>query len=165
MSERPVNHKELLSLISREWDSLMDEVSRLDETQMTTPDAGGWSPKDNLAHLTEWMNILLGYHMDKRPAHEVFGVAPEVVEGWDFDRINQVLFERNQPRSTNDVIGEMKKVYAQVVERLTSTPFEDLLKPRHPQNPASGNVLDSVIGDTYEHFAEHRETMQKNRRR
>jgi hypothetical protein len=162
MSDQPKTMDELLSIISREWTALMDVIARLDETQMSTPDAGGWSPKDNLAHLTEWMNILLGYHMDNRPAHEVLGVAPEVTEGWDFDVINQRLLERNQSRSTNDVMEEIHKVYAQVVERLKSTPFDELLKPRHPEDPQSYPLLASVIGDTYEHFAEHRETIEKN---
>lgn len=165
MNETPTNQKELLSIIEHEWNLLMELVARLDESQMSTPDAGGWSPKDNLAHLADWMNVLLGSHMDRRPAHEVFGVAPEVTEGWDFDAINAVLFERNRTRTSEDVLDELKQVYAQVVERLKSTPFEDLLKPRHPENPNSSNLLASVIGDTYEHFAEHRETMQKNFKR
>ena len=161
MNDLPANKQELLALITREWTALMDVIARLDETQMTTPDDGGWSPKDNLAHLTEWMNILLGYHMDRRPSHEVLNVAPEVTANWDFDRINQVLLERNQSRSSEDVLGEMQRMYARVVDRLQSTPFEDLLKPRHPEDPQSAPLLASVAGDTYEHFAEHREMMEK----
>ena len=62
----PGNKSELLYVIEREWNLLMDVISKLNETQMTTPDDGGWSPKDNLAHLGEWMNIMLGYHIDRR---------------------------------------------------------------------------------------------------
>jgi len=64
----PGSKTELMAEIKREWNLLMAVVARLDETKMTTPDEGGWSPKDNLAHLTEWMNSLMGYHMDQRPA-------------------------------------------------------------------------------------------------
>ena len=73
---------------------------------LAVPDAGGWSPKDNLAHLAEWMNILMGYHMDRRPPHEVMGVGQEVVQGWDMEKINPVLFERNRNRSAKDVLDE-----------------------------------------------------------
>ncbi len=64
----PKSTAELLNDIDHEWSALMHVVDQLTPEQMTTPDAGGWSPKDNLAHLTEWMKILLGYHMDKRPS-------------------------------------------------------------------------------------------------
>jgi hypothetical protein len=51
----PGSKSELISAIEREWKSLMDVVAKLAEVRMTTPDAGGWSPKDNLAHLAEWL--------------------------------------------------------------------------------------------------------------
>jgi hypothetical protein len=159
--EYPKSKAELFSRIENEWSALMDVVAKLTEAQMSTPDAGGWTPKDNLAHLTEWMNIMLGYHMDNRPAHEVLGVSPEVTADWDFDVINKALLARNQSRSSEDVLGELKTVYTRVMDRLKSTPFEDLLKPRHPNDPQSYPLLASVAGDTYEHFSEHREMIEK----
>jgi hypothetical protein len=159
--EYPKSKAELFSRIQQEWSALMDAVAKLDEKQMSTPDAGGWTPKDNLAHLAEWMNILLGYHFDGRPSHEVLGVSPEVTADWDFDVINKALLARNQSRSSEDVLGELKIVYARMMDRLKSTPFEDLLKPRHPNALQSYPLLASVAGDTYEHFAEHREMIEK----
>ena len=88
--------------------------------KMLTPDADGWSPKDNLAHLTEWMKILIGYHLDNRPSHEVLGAAPEVTKDWDSDVRNKFLFERNRRRSVEEVKDELKRVYALVVARLKS---------------------------------------------
>jgi hypothetical protein len=37
----PKNKQELLAVISREWDALLDVVKQLDEKQMTTADEGG----------------------------------------------------------------------------------------------------------------------------
>jgi hypothetical protein len=133
---------------------------------MVTPDAGGWSPKDNLAHLAEWIKVQMGYHMDGRPAHEVTGLPKELFpEDWDFDVINRALFERNRERTAEDVLGELKQVYAQILERLKSTPFEELLKPRWPDHPDSPPLLGYVLGNTSGHFAEHRETIQKTFKR
>jgi len=157
----PGNMPELLASLEREWNSLMDVVSKLDNVKMTTPDEGGWSPKDNLAHLAEWMKILMGYHMDRHPAHEVMGVDPKVVEGWDMDVINPVLFERNRNRSTQEVLDEMRGVYADLVAKLETTPFDDLLKPRHADDPEKRPVLIWVLGDSTDHFAEHRATIEK----
>jgi hypothetical protein len=39
--------------------------------------------------------------------------------------------------------------------------FEDLMKPRHADDPEKRPLLMWVLGDTSEHFAEHRETIEK----
>jgi len=157
----PGNKSDLMSAIQHEWDLLMDVVSRLDETKMTAPDAGGWSPKDNLAHLAEWMNVLMGYHLDRRPAHEVLGVSEEVTKGWDMEIINPVLFERNKDRSADDVLAFLKSTYEALVEKLGGLTFEYLLMPRHSDDPEKRPVLLWVLGDTTDHFAEHRATIEK----
>jgi hypothetical protein len=162
MSELPKNKEEFLSTIEREWTALMGMVARLDETQMSTSDAGGWTPRDNLAHLSEWIKALTGHHMDGRPAHEALNLPLEIVKDWDFDRINPALLQRNRARSTEDVLGELKQLYAALMKRLTAMPFEDLLQPRWPDRADSAPLLAYVLGDTSEHFAEHRETMEKN---
>lgn len=158
----PGNKKELMSAIEREWKALMNVVAKLDETQMVTPDAGGWSPKDNLAHLSEWMNALMGYHLDRRPAHEVMRLPKQAAEGWDMEVINPILFERNKNRSTQDVLNELKQTYLTLYNKLEAMTFEDLLRPRHVNDPEKRPVLMWVLGDTTEHFAEHRETIEKN---
>ena len=157
----PGSKSELMSAIEREWKLLMDVVAKLDETKMMAPDAGGWSPKDNLAHLAEWMNLLMGCHMDRLPAHEVLGVSEEATKGWDMEVINPVLFERNRNRSTKDVLDGLKQVYLALYNKLEAMSFEDLLKPRDPDDPEKRPLLLWVLGDTTEHFAEHRETIEK----
>jgi len=158
----PGNKSELMSVIQREWNLLMDVVEKIEQAgKMTTPDAGGWSPKDNLAHIAEWMNSLMGYHMDKRPAEEVMGLTREQTKDWDMEVINPVLFERNKDRSTEDVMAWLKSVYADLVTKLDATPFEDLLALRHTDDPEKRPLLLWVVGDTSDHFAEHRVTIEK----
>ena len=157
----PGNKKELMSAIEREWKLLINVAERLTDVQMTTPDEGGWSPKDNLAHLSEWMNALMGYHLDCRPRHEVMRLPEDVVEAWDFEVINPALFERNRNRSRQDVLDELKKVYGTLFAKLDAMSFEDLMKPRHADDPEKRPVLMWVLGDTTEHFLEHRETIEK----
>src|SRR5687767_1299761 len=155
----PGSKAELMSAIRREWKLLMDLVAKLDEQKMTAPDEGGWSPKDNLAHLSEWMNSLMGYHMDRRPPHEVMRITEEQASGWDMEVINPVLYERNKDRSTDDVLDELKQMYEKLVAKLDGMSFEDLMKPRHADDPEKRPLLMWVLGDTSEHFAEHRETI------
>lgn len=157
----PKSKAELMSLIEREWSALMDVIEQLSPKQMLTPDEGGWSPKDNLAHLTVWMNILLGYHIDQRPAHEVANVSPEIAAGWDFEEMNAIFFERHRSQPIEQVQDELKGTYKKVHARLESMSFEDLMKPRGADDPDKRPVLSSVLGNTSEHFEEHRETISK----
>ncbi|HSG42089.1 MAG TPA: ClbS/DfsB family four-helix bundle protein [Anaerolineales bacterium] len=158
----PGNKSELMLAISREWNLLMEVIDKLVRSdKLMTPDESGWSPKDNLAHLTEWMSILIGYHMDHLPPHEVLGVLEDVTKDWDFNVINDMLFKRNKERTIDDVLDEMKRVYGDLVSRLESMSFDDLLAPRQADDPEKRPLLLWVIGNTSEHFAEHRETIEK----
>lgn len=157
----PGSKDELMSAIRREWKLLMKVVEKLDEQKMTALDEGGWSPKDNLAHLSEWMNSLMGYHIDKRPAEEVMRLTPEQTKDWDMEVINPVLYERNKDRSIKDVMDELKQTYEKLLAKLDAMSFEDLLAPRHPNDPEKRPLLMWVLGDTSEHFAEHREVIER----
>ena len=157
----PNNKTELMSQIEREWSALMDVVAQLSPGQMYTPDEGGWSPKDNLAHLTEWMNILLGYYIDHRPSHEVVGVAPEVTADWDYEVMNEIMFERDRDKPVEHVLGELRGTYAEVHARLASMTFGDLMQPIFDDDPSKRPLITGVIGNTSEHFEEHRETIEK----
>ncbi|MBI3164526.1 MAG: ClbS/DfsB family four-helix bundle protein [Anaerolineales bacterium] len=155
----PENKGELLSAIEREWNLLIKLSDSLTDGQMSAPDEGGWTPKDNLAHLTEWMNILMDYHMDKRPYYDAVGVAREELPEWSVEAVNPIFFNRNRSRPRAEVMDHLKRVYALLVEKLDEMPFEDLLQPRHPDRPDP--LLLWVLGDTVEHFKEHRETIEK----
>jgi hypothetical protein len=150
-----------MSAVRREWKLLMDVVAKLDQQRMTTPDEGGWSPKDNLIHLSEWMNSLMGYHIDRRPPEEVMRLTPEQTAGWDMEIINPVLYERNKDRSIEDIMDELNQTYEKLLAKLDSMSFEDLLKPRHADDPTKRPLLMWVLGDTSEHFAEHREVIER----
>jgi hypothetical protein len=157
---RPGSMAELLSDIEAEWKALTGVVKRLTPQQMTTPDAGGWSPKDNLAHLAAWMRALMDYHMGGRPIEEVLDLPRNTGNEWDDDSVNAVLFVQNQARTSEDVLKELNRVYMELTARLRSGPFDELLKPR-PADPQGKPVLDYVLGNTTEHFAEHRATIEK----
>jgi hypothetical protein len=46
--ELPRTKNELMERIAREWDALQRAFAGLNDAQMSAPDAGGWSIKDNL---------------------------------------------------------------------------------------------------------------------
>jgi hypothetical protein len=157
----PKDKPELMSTIEREWKLLMNVVEKLTDKQMTTPDEGGWSPKDNLAHLSEWMKALMGTHLDRRPGHEVLGIPEDATKDWDMEIINPILLERNRNRSRQNIFAELKQVYEQLTAKLDSMTFEDMMKPYAPDDPEKRPLVLWILGDTADHFAEHRETIEK----
>ena len=58
----------------------------------------------------------------------------EQTRDWDMEVINPVLFERNKDRPIPDVLDELKQTYEKLLAKLDSISFEDLLKPRHPDD-------------------------------
>ena len=152
----PKSLDELLTDIEREWQALMQVVDRLTPKQMTTPDTGGWSPKDNLAHLSAWMDFTLKSYLGGMPAHLALGIEEQKLKGMSEDEENAILFERNRGRSTDEVLDELKSTYLETVKTLNRMGFSSLMKPLKDDNPQQRPVIEWVIGNTSEHFAEHR---------
>ncbi len=162
MAERlPRNTAELLSVIEADWKALLQVAQGLTPEQMTTPDAGGWSPKDNLAHLAAWMKYMKDSYLHKMPGYEAMGIEAAKFKQLDEAGINAVLFERNRHRSTEDVMAGLRSTYADVVETLEATPFTDLMKPLRESGPDKRLIIDSVLDNTSRHFHEHRENIQR----
>ncbi len=157
----PQTTSDLLSQIAPEWSELLKVVDQLTPTQMITPDSGGWSPKDNLTHLAAWMNFMRECYLNKKPANEAMGMDAATYGKLDETGINNVLFERNRDRTVSDVLEGLKGAYAEVVETLRKMPFTDLMRPFKDNDPEKRPVILWVLGNTSEHFAEHRATIEK----
>ena len=143
----PKNTTELLAVIEKEWQALMRAVDRLTPEQMTAPDAGGWSPKDNLAHLAAWMRYMKDLYLNKMPAHKAMDIDAEKFKQLDEDGINAVLFERNRNRPVLEVLEGLKITYVDVVETLRTMPFTDLMKPLRESDPDKRLVIESSAGE------------------
>lgn len=152
---------DLLARIEAEWSALLAVVEALSSEQMTTPDAGGWSPKDNLAHLAAWEQWLLRYHLGSEPAHQVLQLDEATFARLDETSINALLYERNRERSAGSILSELKDTHSKVLATLERMPFDDLLAARYADDPQHRPVLDWVIGNTYEHIQEHRQTIER----
>jgi hypothetical protein len=161
MTALPKSKKDFMSAIEKEWGSLIKLAESLTDEQMTRPDSGGWSPKDNLAHISEWMKSLMGHHMDQRPAHVVMKIPKEAAQSWDMEIINPILFERNRDRTRKEVMTDLKRTYKRLYAKLDAMTFKDMMKPRHPEDPKKRPLLLWIIGDTTDHFKEHRNTITR----
>ncbi|HUI89384.1 MAG TPA: ClbS/DfsB family four-helix bundle protein [Anaerolineales bacterium] len=163
MAEQPLPQSldVLLASIEREWNALIEVVNRLAPEQMIRPDSGGWSPKDHLAHLATWMNYMRRSYLGGEPSHTALGIDPQKLKGLDEDGINAIIFERNRGRSADDIRAELKNAYREAIRTLTTMKFSDLMKPFKEDDPKKRPVILWVLGNTSEHFAEHRAYMER----
>lgn len=163
MAGAPKSLDDLMERITTTWAAVQAGVANLSEEQLNTPDAGGWSIKDNLAHLAAWERALLYIHIQGQPATEVWGLDAATLK--DMQLINEATQKRSATRSVADVLADSKETHAKLVKALNELGFERLLAPRYPDEPKRGKLLRWVIGDTYTHYAEHGAYIQKQVRR
>jgi len=157
----PQTKDELLHRIEKEWQKLEIAVSSLRHERMEIPDSGGWSVKDNLAHLAEWERFLRLHHMRGLLPHEVVGIDPKTFEKIDENDLNAILFERNKRRSIEDVVKGLHESHAQVMLELDKLPFEDMMQLVHTEDEDPKSILYWIAGNTYEHYREHRQSIEK----
>lgn len=156
----PKDKAELMARLEREWLALLHTIEGLSEAQMAQPDAGGWSIKDNLAHLSEWERFLVRSQFQGLPAHQALQVEPAVLERFDENRMNAILLERNRGRTAPDVLADLHRTHAQLVAALEQASDGDLAKPTSLITPEVNPVMVWTTYNTYEHYAEHRKTIQ-----
>jgi len=94
----PQSKAELVARITREWDALQAAIAGLSEEQLTAPGDGGWSIKDNLAHIAAWEQYMLAAVLQGQTAAQALGVAPETLQGLDDNGINDILYRAGAGR-------------------------------------------------------------------
>ena len=164
-SQPPGDMAELMARVEREWAALEHAIEQVSEEQMSVPDPGGWSIKDNLAHLTAWERYLRLHHLRNQPPHEVMGVDEETFAKTDEDGLNAILVQRNGGRPVGDVLAELRQSHQQVLADLAPMPFADLTKPRYADNPEAGALIGWVMGNTYEHYQDRRAAIERQMER
>lgn len=161
MADMPTSQDDLIQRINAAWAELQASLSNLTDAQLNSPDEGGWSIKDNIAHLAAWENYMLRTHLEGKPAGEVMGFDQATMEAGE-TAINAAIQKRSAAQTAAQVLAQARSTHAEVLKVLQTTPFGDLLKPRYADDPEKQPMLNWVIGNTYEHYAEHGTNIQKH---
>jgi hypothetical protein len=160
-SRPPQDKAELLTRIEREWRALERAFAGLSDQQMSVLDAGGWSIKDNLAHLSAWERFMRLSYLHKMPAHEAMNVDAETYRQTDENGMNAILFQRNKDRPVAEVLAGLREEHARVLGELAKMSFEQMMMPLDVDDPQKRPLIGWIIGNTYDHYREHRATIEK----
>jgi hypothetical protein len=158
---RITTQSELLSAIDTGWASLTDAFSQLSEAQLTDPtDTEGWTGKDHLIHLAAWERSIV-YLLASKPRHAGLGVDEALYLTGDDDAINAVIQSQHRDISLADALAELRRVHTElraVLDGLRDADVHKMYSDYLPDEPGEENgtpIIDRVLGNTSEHFAEH----------
>jgi hypothetical protein len=159
----PVNKAELMTRIDREWAALERTIAPLDEGQMTAPGDGGWSIKDLLAHISAWERVLLVVDLQGGTFAEAAGMDEATSAATEHmtaeTGLNDYFYQRDKQLSLPEVLANFRATHQQVIAALEPLDEADLQRAHDPDDPES-HLVDSIVGDTYGHYHQHRATIE-----
>lgn len=158
----PSTVTELLRDIDEAWNALNGAIAQLTDEQMTGPtDAAGWTVKDHLAHLAAWENSVLVILRDREPQYEGLGVDKVTWDAEDIDATNDVVRRANADAPLDEVRTRLESVHAQLIDTIADMTDEELQLPVDRWVAGGGDfpVVHKILGNTAEHYPEHREWM------
>ncbi len=165
MSEEQMTKADLLEKIADSYEALQRTLIPLEEATLAhadTPD--GWALKDHLFHLAAWEQGI-AWLLGRRSRYEGMGITPEEWRALTMDEINDLVYRRNRDRSPAEALAAFRDAHAATLDALAALSDADLQRPYSDFDAAAGQPADRpivswVIGNTFEHYDEHRQYIQ-----
>ncbi|HEX7589157.1 MAG TPA: ClbS/DfsB family four-helix bundle protein [Anaerolineae bacterium] len=139
------------------WEALLTEVG---EARMTVAGVtGDWSIKDIIVHLTAWEERTVARLTAVRqggkpePAPWPKNLSEEEENAW--------IYEANRKRTLRDVLEDSRRVQNRLMKLLQSVTNEELNEAGRFSWLGGNKLVESIPGNTYEHYQEHSELIRK----
>lgn len=150
----PASKRELVKFIEDErkrWDDLLGQVG---ESRMQVAGVvGEWSVKNIVSHLTAWENQPVAWLRAIRSGQEP--AAPPWDPGLDETETNAWIYEHSRDRLLSDVLEESRRTHRDLVELLQGADQKDLLSGSRYTWLEGSSLLESIAGNTFDHYREH----------
>ncbi len=160
----PTDPEILHTRIHDEWEALAAVIATLDEPQILRRDEGQWSVKDIMAHIAAWEKFLIANQFLGIPAGDALCVGPDVLERASEDEVNAILFERNRDRPLAEVQSEWYETHRWLMSELARLDEERLNRQTLCFGKIPRPLAQWIVFNTYEHYADHRGSIEKRRR-
>ena len=161
-AELPASKAELLERVQREHALLEQAIARLSEAQLTAPIDGDWSAKDMLAHLTAWEQLMREFHMGGTPFNQAAGLDGVTYGVETVDQINEAFHRRDRDKPLAEVLAAFRDSYERTLAAIAAIDEARLFGAYTPPGrDVGGPLVDWVAGDTYDHYREHRLTIER----
>ena len=161
----PTTKDDLLALIASAHQRLEASLRTLTDDQINAPLLeGDWSVRDALAHLSFWEQRAL-YALQHEPVDGKAAVPEEIADltgsaDWT-DAANARVYERNRGRDLSDIRAEFERSYADVLQVIGELSDDDVFSSTKLSRQIGQPVLDLIAGNTYEHYDEHTDAIER----
>ena len=151
---------ELLKRIQDQWNEVIAFITPLSPEQMMVKDAGGWTIKDNLAHISAWERFITANQFEGQTAAQAFGLPAVEFAQLDEAGYNALILKRNLNRPLDEVLSDLTRIHAALIERLEAQSEEDLHRKTFSVGEKPEEVMTWIVYNTFDHYAEHLQTIQ-----
>jgi len=157
----PTMKSDLLSRIADSYAAWAATIDASPPREMTLSDLhGGWSIKDEVAHVTFWEERLLpivraALTGDEPPYRSGVGRAEKI------EAINADVFVASRQRTLDDVLADMDRTHAALVRAVEVLSEDALFDARRFPWTGDEPLAAAIAGDTYEHYPEHMRNIQR----
>jgi len=162
MDPVPQTKVEVLRRIDESWSELERTISPLSDEQLAEsgpPD--GWSVKDHLAHLAAYARGIAAL-LRRESRWDAMQLDKQFIrQDRTLEEVNAVLYQQASGLTVAKARAGLEDAHRQVKQAINRLEDDDLFKPYadyQPDDPGVGEtdpIIEWVIGDTYEHYAEH----------
>jgi len=160
-TDTPASKTALLERINSSYAALEQTIGQLSDAQLITPIDGSWSAKDILAHIAAWERVTIHFHVGKRPFEQVTQLPDVPYATTPVDQINEAFYERDRDLPLAQVLQSFRSSHQQLLAMLDSMSEADLFTSYTPAGRDSGQLIEWIIGDSYDHYDEHRATLER----
>lgn len=144
------------------WRELQTFVRAYPEAQWhINTDAAGWTAKDHLMHLAVWEGSMIAA-LSGASIPQSMGVSDATyatIEQGSYDEINAAIQQRYQALDFKQVQRELTERHHALIAKIGTLSDADLHLPFNhfqPNKPdATHPILAYIVGNTFEHYAEH----------
>lgn len=158
--QTPSTKADLLRELEQGWADFHTYIASLTPEQLIMPrDAAGWSIKDHLVHLAMWQNgVSALLEQQGEPRWAGMGIDAKT---WDLelDDLNAAMQQKYRDLPLDEGLARLREAYERMHHIVVALPEDALFMPYthyDPTMPRDNPIIDWVVGDSYEHYAEHR---------
>ncbi|MGI8858036.1 MAG: ClbS/DfsB family four-helix bundle protein [Thermomicrobiales bacterium] len=157
----PTMKSDLLFRIADGYGALAATVDAMPPRELTLPTLhGGWSVKDEVAHVTFWearvLTVMQATLAGEEPPH-----SPLVGDAAKIEVLNAEVLAASQQRNLDDVLADMARTHAAFVHAVEHLPDDALFGARYFPWAGGDPLAVAIAGDTYEHYLEHIRNIQR----
>ena len=161
MTDTPSTMAELRARIDDSYAALEQTLAQLSDEQLTIPIDGSWTAKDLLAHIAAWERVMMHFHVGDRSFEEVTGLTSVPYATTPVDQINEAFYARDRDLPLAQVLGSFRSTHQELLALLDGMSEADLWRPYAPAGRNSSQLIQWIIGDSYDHYDEHRATLER----